>query len=434
MLTITSVNHQKHYNHNSDNGVQKTKQGSISPLPDLLSHRKIALISGAGIAGLAASLVLKNRGFDVFITEKREDFTRPNLINLNMEVQCFLRKFNLLEEFETSVAARIKAHKYVVYGRNGPQALPDSDVSELNFDGSLPKNSEKFKDLFMSDGIYSVQIKDLQAFLAKKASELGVCILQQAKIKILDPIPKERVSKVKIVQKNSSNPTLVLEPNLFFIAEGAHSETVDKLGMGDEAKDVVENDCSGENWVFGNLKYSGDQTFVVSIIDTSQKTLQIANVIFNAKSHVVNVAVTSQENPDEDCINNLIRSTAQKAFDFEGIPEEPEILNKVKKPVHITNRMAFNCSSENIFRIGDAVGNSSPLAGLGGTLGLTLVPCTIKQLLKDYQMDSDELHRTFKQFSQAYVTKWINKSQSVKGHILEIFEKARISKESHELS
>lgn len=396
--------------------------------------RKIAVISGAGIAGLAASFELNAKGFDVYIAEKYKDFSRFNFINLYIEVQEFLRKFKLLDEFETSVAARIKEHKCLVYGNKGLEALPSSDVSDLQFDDSLPKDYKKFDSLFMLEGVYSVQIKDLQALLAEKATKLGVRILNEAEVKMIDHIPGERVSKLEIIQKNSSNPPLTLEPDLFFIAEGAHSTTVNQFKMGNEENDIVKNDCTGENWIFGNLEYSGNKTYVVSVVDASQKTLQIANVIFNAKNGIANVAVTSDENPQEVEIEKLILGIAKKVFDYEGIKDEPKILDKVKKPVHIINRMASNCSSKNVFRIGDAVGHSSPLAGLGGTLGLTLVPCTIERLLEDDHMKLEgELHKNFKEFSQAYVTRWINKSQFIKGIILDIFKTNRSSSEAPEL-
>src|SRR5258708_4090467 len=73
--------------------------------------RKTALITGAGIAGLAAAFELHEKGFHVVIAEKRSDFARFNVINFNKEVQEFLKKFNLLEEFEASVAARIHDHQ-----------------------------------------------------------------------------------------------------------------------------------------------------------------------------------------------------------------------------------------------------------------------------------------------------------------------------------
>lgn len=390
--------------------------------PDQLKGQKTALISGAGIAGLAAAFELNAKGFDVVIAEKRNDFSRFNVINLKKEAQAFLRKFNLLEEFEASVAARIKHHQILVVGKEGVQPIATSDVSKLQFEGPLEKDPIKFKDLFNEDGIYSVQIKDLQAFLAQKAAKLGVQILSESEIKIVSPIEKERVSKIEITQKNSTSP-LTLKPDLIFIAEGTRSTSVQQLGMGDDANDVVNNACTGENWIFGNLNYQGDETFVTSMIMTSQKTLQMANVVFNAKCRLVNVAVSVDENINQDEINRLIIATAQKAFNYGGITEAPTILETVKQPVRISNRIASLCSRGNVFRIGDAVGHSSPLAGLGGTLGLTLVPCTVEQLLHDHQMESDELHSNFKTFSQAYVNCWIDKSESVKKIIQGIFNK-----------
>jgi len=138
----------------------------------------------------------------------------------------------------------------------------------------------------------------------------------------------------------------------------------------------------------------------------------------------VNVAVTSDENPKKDDINYLIEDIAKKALGYAGIPETPVLINTLDQPIRITNQIASVCSKGNVFRIGDAVGNSSPLAGLGGTLGLTLVPLTVAQLLYDLEnIPENEAHNNFKIYSQAYVNKWIDKSKDVKKAILGIFEK-----------
>ncbi len=400
------------YNISEVTGVEEyVPQGS-------LNGRKLALISGAGPAGLAAAFELQAKGCDVVVVEKRKEFSRFNIINLNREAQTFLRKFNLLEEFESSVASRIRQHQIVVFGSSAPRAIATSDVSQLQFEGELDKDPSTFNHLFQEDGIYSVQIKDLQAFLAHKAAQIGVRILAESKINIVEQLEGKGVSKIEIQGKSS----VTLEPDLLFIAEGAHSTMAQELGMVDLSEDVVNNVCSGENWVFGNLNYRGSETFVVSMIITAQKTLQIANVIFNAKCGSVNVAVTSDRNPSEGKIKNLIKDVAEKAFHFGGVSEVPEVLEVVAEPVSIVNRRASECSKGNIFRIGDAVGNSSPLAGLGGTLGLTLIPCTVEQLMEDYQERSIEVHNNFKMRSQAYVNKWIDKSESVKKAILRIKE------------
>jgi hypothetical protein len=137
--------------------------------------KPLALISGAGIAGLAASFELLARGFNVVIVEKRGRFSRFNVINLNVETQAFLKKFNLLEKFERFVAAKIKEHRYVLIDKaKSPQRLALSDVSELRLDESISFEPENFKKLFEQDGIYSVPIEVLQTFLAENALEAGV--------------------------------------------------------------------------------------------------------------------------------------------------------------------------------------------------------------------------------------------------------------------
>lgn len=420
MLTLYTLDKQIERNNGSYKIADLIGKGKF----DQLNGKKTALISGAGIAGLAAAFELQAKGFDVVIAEKRSDFSRFNVINLNREVQAFLRKFNLLEEFETSVAARIQEHQIVICGNKGAKLFASSDVSKLQFEGRLNTDPAKFKDLFEEDGIYSVQIRELQAFLARKAAQIGIQILSESEIKIDQPLANGRVSKIEITQKNGSSSPLTLTPDLFVIAEGAHSSSAQELEMANDEHDVVKNACTGENWIFGNVKYSGDKTFVISMIITAQKTLQIANVIFNAKNKIVNVTVTSDEkNLNSIEINRLILETAKKAFDFAKIKEHIEILETVQKPVHITNRIASLCSKGNVFRIGDAVGHSSPLAGLGGTLGLTLVPCTVEKLLDDHQKESHELHDNFKTYSQAYIGKWIDKSVMVKEFIQGIFKK-----------
>ncbi len=382
------------------------------------ASKPLAVISGAGIAGLAASFELRARGFNVVIVEKRGRFSRFNVINLNVETQAFLNKFNLLEKFEKFVAVRIKEHKYVLVDKaksTGRLAL--SDVSELRLDESVSFEPENFNKLFEQDGIYSVPIEVLQTFLAENALEAGVNIFGNVTVRILSRTQAGGVSKAQITFDRT------LQPDLFFIAEGVHSTTARKLGMRTKK---VTNACTGENWIFGNMTYSGRETFVVSLIDASKKTLRIANVIFNAKSQVINIAVTSEREVPEDMIREQILRTAHQVFAQRVFPLEEmhsELLTTVPKPVCVANRTSFPFSMGNVFCIGDSAGSSSPLAGLGGTLGLTLVPRTVKQLLNDYESQSRGIHRNFNEFSEGYTSRWIQKSEGIKRFCMSIFDK-----------
>lgn len=381
--------------------------------------RQLAVISGAGIAGLAASFELRARDFNVVIIEKRRHFSRFNVINLNVETQRFLEKFNLTEKFERFVAARITEHRYVLINKsNSPQRLALSEVSKLRLDNSISFEPENFNKLFEHDGIYSVSIKALQTFLAENALKAGVNIFGDVTPRILSRRQTGGVSKLKIPATFDQ----VLRPDLFFIAEGAHSTTAHELGM--KTKKVI-NACTGENWVFGNMTYSGKETFVVSLIDTSEKTLRIANVIFNAKSQVINIAVTSEKKTSQERIQKQILNTARQIFTQKAFPLEKmdsELLTTVSTPVHVTNRVSFPFSMDNVFCIGDSAGSSSPLAGLGGTLGLTLVPRTVRQLLDDHERQSEDIHKNFDAFSEGSTSSWIQKSDRIKQFCINTFD------------
>ena len=377
--------------------------------------KPLAVISGAGISGLAAAFELRAKGFNVVIAEKRKDFSRFNIINLGVETQLFLKKFNLLEKFENLFAPRIKEHRYLLIEKNKSfKQLQHSDVTQLQLDESIPFVPENFNNLFEKDGIYSVPIGILQNFLAEHALEAGVNILGDAPVRIIS-LAEGIVSKIKITAD------LTLQPALLFIAEGAHPTTTHQLGM---ETNEVKNACTGEKWIFGNMSYPGKETFVISLIDTSEKTLRIANVIFNAKSHVINVAVTSDADANEASIKNQILKTINQVLEQQAFPLEKmdcQLLTTVAKPVDVSNRTSSPYSKGNAFCIGDSAGSSSPLAGLGGTLGLTLIPRTVSQLLDDYEKDPENINKNFNTFSEAYTKRWINKSEGVKAFCIGLF-------------
>jgi 2-polyprenyl-6-methoxyphenol hydroxylase-like FAD-dependent oxidoreductase len=377
--------------------------------------RELALISGAGIAGLTASFELLEKGFKVVIAEKRGAFDRFNVINLDVETQRFLKKFGLLKEFEESVAARIKTHNCVLYREDGFKTLGSSDVSQLQ-PSDTSFEPEFLNQLFNQDGIYSARIKDLQTFLAKKALEAGVHMFFDVEVNVLDYTEAIGVSKVQIKGKDSLFDPIMLKPSLFFLAEGAHSTTATQLGMNTNG---VTNECTGENWIFGNLQYSGKETFVVSMIDTSEGSLEIANIIFNAKIGEISIAVTSKDNLSQKLIQERILMIAERVFSFQHVDEIPLLITSVKHPVQVNNEQRVIYSRDNVFCIGDAAGHSSPLAGMGGTLGLTCVPYVIEQLVKDREQQPLMMHPAFNRYSEAYTSRWIEKSQRVKNFCLD---------------
>jgi 2-polyprenyl-6-methoxyphenol hydroxylase-like FAD-dependent oxidoreductase len=230
--------------------------------------------------------------------------------------------------------------------------------------------------------------------------------------------------KVEIIANRYLQNPIKLKPDLLFVAEGAHSTTAKFLNL--KAK-VVKNMCTDEHWVYGNINYPVEKSFVVSIVDTLQKNLSIANVIFNAKVGQINIAVTSKPSLSKNLIENKLLAILEKVFTFESMEHIPNFsITTVDRPVRVRNQMRNIFSKGNVFLIGDSAGNSSPLAGLGGTICLTLIPKAVEQLLKDSEVDPSNKDKNFETFSNAYISRWMGKSEQVKRFCTHLFDQERL--------
>lgn len=381
-------------------------------------NKPLAVINGGSLSGLAASIVLSDRFNTVVLEKRRGPYTRENVINYYGSIQFFLNQYGLLEEFEETVAARISHHNYLLFDKSGmARSLAVSDVSHLKSGDFFPFTTEKSKEMCKHDGIYSAPIKDVEEFLVKKAAERGVKILKGATV---DAFSQDEEGKYEVrVTTDLVCNDHTLEPDLFFIAEGAHSKS-----LGSKQK-VVKHPCNGENWIFGNMRYSGKKTFVISVIDTSEKDLQIANLIFNAQIGVVNIAVTSNEKMSEDEIQNRILKTAKQVFTQSVFPVEDatlELLTTCKRPVHVQNKI-LSRSSGDPFGLGDTTVVSSPLAGAGGSLALAVDTKIVDQLAQDYLEKSKGLDTNYEQAVAAKAQIWMGKSADVKSFCVNIFNK-----------
>lgn len=368
--------------------------------------KPLAIISGAGLAGLAASFELRARDFSVVIVEKRKAFTRSNLITLKLEVEGFLKRFNLLEKFEKCAAAKIKDHRFVRFGPESSLVPYKTDpVSELRLAESVSFEPKNIQNLFKDNGTYCAPIHVLQAFLAEMALGIGVNIIGGETVRI-------RSYKEDIVRKLQVTAFQTLKPDLFFLAEGTHSETAKALGM---EMEEVTNRCTNENWIFANISYAGSESYVVTTADNTEKTLRLANVIFDAKNQQINIAETTEMNVSSDEIKARLIKTAQQALQKEIAID---LQDAVSKPIQVINLVASPFSRGNVFRIGDAAVSSSPLAGLGGSMAIALVPYLVRQLLNDNETRPEDINRNFNEYSEAYASKRLKRPDGVKQHFV----------------
>jgi hypothetical protein len=343
----------------------------------LETHPHPQVVSGAGIAGLITALTMRQQGHEVVVFEKRESFTRDNVINLAAEVQLSLDHLGLLEAFEAQVAARIERHIII-------QLIPDTQHLAMEFGSSLrllrsvsphldrmlqPRqpyrvqvidsgkdmasvaaNEVPIEHFFKEDGIYSVRIADVQNFLARACRERGVIFASGSLDSLLS---SDKVRLISFLHIADGNLLSLKQGNLLFVSEGAHPRS-DAV-----AEEVVLADP--EKWVFANYATAVKQTMVVSIIDSRNPTLGIGNVIFNSHLKTINVAAldNGQEDLTYEYLNIAKSHVGLEEISMHGTPESVRVVPQMRTGKY-----------DNVILIGDSLVSGSPLAGLGGTIAI----------------------------------------------------------------
>jgi hypothetical protein len=188
----------------------------------------------------------------------------------------------------------------------------------------------------------------------------------------------------------------------------------------------VDSLNNGERWIFANVQYPASiqrGSFVISVGDVSDPSgLQITNSIFNAPLGVVNVAATVSGTPSTEQMAERIRSVAATAFRSAGIETAIVIEAVVERPVMIQSQTVNVFSRGNLGVIGDNAGNFSPLAGLGGTLAMTAVPYAVERFASEFRASPDLARSHFNQNTAAYVRRWKEKAERVRGFLQGAYE------------
>jgi hypothetical protein len=171
--------------------------------------------------------------------------------------------------------------------------------------------------------------------------------------------------------------------------------------------------------------YNGTENFVLSFVISEGCSLHIANVIFNGHLHVANIAVTYSEG---DSIEQNLSEMVREAFSLANVEEDAELINTTVTPVEIQNRVAETFAKGNVLVVGDSGANSSPLAGAGGSIGVTTVPYAVEQIAKSGP--AEEAIHTFNMIGTASAQKWIEKSASIKRYIESLHKESLKMKEA----
>lgn len=384
---------------------------------------KVAVVSGAGPAGLMAAYVLKEKGIkEVIVVENRGVFNRMNFINFEKDALCLLKELGILKKF-TDLACKI--HKIYNYAYEGDKLVETCQSERQKLDDvECPcYEAEKMNDLFNNESGYSTSIAELQDLLVSLAVDKGIKIVKESSIELIET-GHERCA-VKVI--TPSKTILYKDPEYVIISEGIHSKSVKSLNICYETSDYQEA------WVFGNVSAEIDLGQVGTTVNYnfSKDTMDLSNCIFHKGRQELNVALASQSHKlvEKEEVAQLIRKQAKQICKNHSIySKDFELLWFSKKLVTIYLRKAQNfIKGHNVFLVGDAAGSGSPLAGLGASLAISAYPYALAKLIDERK--SLGMEQSFENYNKrlgAYVDKWHNKTKLLKKEILGRQVKARV--------
>lgn len=379
---------------------------------------KTAVIIGAGPGGLIAALTLKDIGYEnVVVFEKRDRFSRINVINLHPESQHVLKRLNLLDRFVERASLITDHRNHVCY--NGAEIYSFNDLSdELAINPDQPFDAEDVLNGFRNETLYSISIADLQDFLAEISCERGVKVIGQAETSLESN--QDGVYSVKATVGDDKKNFFIDSPALILLADGGNSETFRALGGRYLLKESL---WPNESWIFGHYQCNPEYGFCNLLFEFYEEyeNLTISNCIFLPKKNEVNIAVTVNNTAIPDWrIKEIISQQAIKILKASGVgSSKNEIVWYSNRPVRIMPKTADRCHfGKNVILMGDAVGTNSPVAAFGGTLCTSAYSYALRELVKDLDLfDQEAALERYSRRAQAYVQRWHDRVREISGKI-----------------
>jgi 2-polyprenyl-6-methoxyphenol hydroxylase-like FAD-dependent oxidoreductase len=378
--------------------------------------RKEAVVVGGGPAGLMSALVLEREGFHVVVFEKRPPkYTRLNILSLKIDSEAMLQELGLLEEFRQKVGTPVTARRLLEM-RGTPenptfQVIADEPISH---GGPVPKSDfsvENIPERFKTGAQYFVVTAKFESFLANKARDRGIDIINDATVQV-----EKRGGSYSASARQGDRSIHIENPDMVVLADGG------KGGTSSELKPVVEHKdhpSEGERWVFGDVQYSGATGFNTGLIDnTDPSQPRLINVNFDARHKRAGVTVSVSEEPtSKDEIAKIIHHYAEKVYQAENLHEDPKILYTNDSSVMIHNYSSAQFIDRNLISVGDRAGASSPISGMGVTLSTSSYAAGVRDFARALQQPPEIRVREIRCIEdslQASVAKWLDSAAKAK--------------------
>jgi 2-polyprenyl-6-methoxyphenol hydroxylase-like FAD-dependent oxidoreductase len=429
-------------------------------------NHPVAIVVGAGVAGLMSALQLEKEGYRVAVIEKRSlQFSRQNVVNITMDIDSELHKLGLLDKFVKEVAQPLEFQRLSVT-QEGHKILAGerfltldvNEVGKLAHDLDLafevenlrpPADNSAVKNVLGKAGVYSIPIAQFQAFLAHcaEAKKIPIMPFVEAEFPHLPARDSHNDQPIEVSLQNEGNQ-LAIKADLVVLADGASGQTLrEYFPMIEQAN----HPCAGEGWVFGNFAYYGNKGFVSSILEYEKadhgkpknQIKKMINAIFNGKYQILNIAVhVPCSEMTQDQIKATLIQAAGLVFECERGHSTIELgdLGDLKdfnpRVVKIVNGFVEHPTAfDRIILVGDRAGTSSPLAGLGASTAATTTPFAVRKLAgmlkqcgkvtksaaeSDKKLYAKKINNAFERFGEIVKTSaqlWCCKAKGIKNLI-----------------
>jgi hypothetical protein len=396
--------------------------------------KKVAVISGGSLSGMAAALKLKNLGFNVIIAEKRKSYSRPNVLALREEALYSLanlspngklikslvdgKKISICKQNIAKDGTSYRAEKYhpcrfmdwmLPKEKIGFLAIPDrgkkhpkqADYLDLaNLGNKRKKEPFKELDLAWPDNEVSIPVKP-EYWRYKDLTKIGTDNLAIAQVKELEAGLNQYCidqgiefvgAETEIEQNNNKKYSATFSMkngekvahtktnfpiDLICLAENPNGKNISKISEQSTIptnESVYFTNCSGRSSDLGGMTarvFDAEDTTVV--LQASKKDEDILNVGTRGKVGEQITPATLQKQLEK--VKPVLAAAKSNIDSSYGkkISTSPRL--------DIDLKCAMNPIESNVIIIGDAAAAGSPIGGLGGSLALSAYPEAIERLV-----------------------------------------------------
>jgi 2-polyprenyl-6-methoxyphenol hydroxylase-like FAD-dependent oxidoreductase len=352
---------------------------------------KVALVSGAGPAGLMASWTLIKSGqFQlVILLEKRTEFTRLNTLTIRAEVFSWLEEVGLADAIRDKIIYSPSSIFTFVNGVGDKKCLVFNQTRNLPpVDFSVPLES-----IFAPNhgAHFAIEVERFQDIIAN-------LLIQEENFYLLNAEPELILGSenmgAKVSGETFSFP--IINPQIIVIAEGTKSSSRTKAGI-QFYKVVTKAD---EYWISGVISLEGiisedywQETTGEIFLFLDQKNRRSGLGVLRPahRNLFVNARIDEQDawvDPKVILKETAFALLSERPKDlFTVLPQNADGLTIVDTwgcKLHLEFKKATQATMKNVVMLGDALRSGSPIGGFGFSLVASVENRAFGKLIKKF--------------------------------------------------